>query len=199
MKTVVGKTTVLLDTTRTNVRTKENAFGNFAADSMRDYYGTDIAVLNGGSIRGNRIYAPGTEITRKTIQQELPFYNRVVPVYITGRHIIMMLEHGLSRIEELNGGFLHVSGMNVRYDSDAEKGKRVKSVKIGDRMLDVKKGYTLAAADFLLNGGDGFLMLKTAQPVQTRKEALYSWEVLRHYIEKKQIISPEIEGRLIDE
>ena len=199
MKTVVGKTAVLLDTTRTNVRTKENAFGNFAADSMRDYYGTDIAVLNGGSIRGNRIYDPGTEITRKTIQQELPFYNKVVPVYITGRQIIMMLEHGLSRIEEVNGGFLHVSGMNVRYDSDAEKGKRIKSVKIGDRMLDVKKGYTLAAIDFLLNGGDGFLMLKTALPVQTRKEALYSWEVLRHYIEKKQIISPEIEGRLIDE
>ncbi len=199
MSVVSGTTAVPLDTTREKVRTGENAFGNFIADSMRDYYNTDIAVINGGSIRGNRYYSAGTEFTRKIIQGELPFYNKVIPVYVSGRQILQMLEHGLSRIEEVKGGFLQVSGMKVKFNPDSEKGKRVISVTIGGKPLETKKAYTLSVVDYLINGGDGFDMLKSAEIIENMKEPLYSWEVLRLYIEKKETIKPAVEGRLIKE
>ncbi len=170
---VIGKTAVPINTTRENIRTKENAFGSYVADALRDYYGTDIAVFNGGSIRGNRMYSPGTDFTRKIIQRELPYYNRVVPVYVTGRQILQMLEQGLSRIEEVKGGFLHVSGMKVRYSSANKAGSRVKSVVIGNKKLDPKKGYTLAVIDYLHKGGDGFIMLKNAELIQQNKNIFF--------------------------
>ena len=196
MSAVSGTTSLPLNTKRDKVRTEENAFGNFVADSMRDYYNTDIAVINGGSIRGNRYYKPGTDFTRKIIQGELPFYNKVIPVYVSGRQILQMLEHGFSRIEEINGGFLQVSGMKVKYSPDSEKGNRVISVTIGGKPLEQKKAYTLSVLDYMKKGGDGFEMLKSAEVIENMKEPLNSWEVLRLYIEKKQIIKPVIEGRL---
>ena len=186
MGTVLGTSAVPIDTTREKVRTEENAFGNFIADALREYYGTDIAVFNGGSIRGNRMYSPGTEFTRKIIQRELPYYNKVVPVYVSGRQILQMREQGLSRIEDAKGGFLHVSGMKVKYSAENKAGSRVKSVIIGNSKLDVKRGYTLSVIDYLLKGGDGFTMLKNAEVVKHNKKHLFAWEVLRLYIEKNR-------------
>jgi 2',3'-cyclic-nucleotide 2'-phosphodiesterase (5'-nucleotidase family) len=37
---------------------------------------TDVAVTNGGGIRSNKIYLPGSTITRRDILAELPFGNR---------------------------------------------------------------------------------------------------------------------------
>ena len=58
----------------------------------------DVAVTNGGGIRGGKIYAPGTTITRRDILAELPFDNRVVTIDISGAELKQAIENGLSQL-----------------------------------------------------------------------------------------------------
>ena len=55
----IGATTVELDSRRAVVRTGEAAIGNLIADAMRAATGADIALTNGGGIRGDKVYAGG--------------------------------------------------------------------------------------------------------------------------------------------
>ena len=80
----VGTATVTLDTRRSIVRTAESNFGDLIADAMRAGVGADLALMNGGGIRGDRTYAPGTVLTRKDIIRELPFGNVVVLIELSG-------------------------------------------------------------------------------------------------------------------
>ena len=62
---VIGTTSVELDTRRSSVRTAETNFGNLVAEAMRRGVGAEVGLTNGGGIRGDRTYAPGTGLTRK--------------------------------------------------------------------------------------------------------------------------------------
>ena len=74
----IGETETELDTRRASVRSRETAFGNLLADAMRAATESDVALTNGGGIRGDTVYPPGTPITRKLVLTELPFGNRTV-------------------------------------------------------------------------------------------------------------------------
>ena len=63
----VGTTAVLLDSQRATVRVAESAFGNLIADAIRAHVGAEAALTNGGGIRGDRTYDPGTVLTRKDV------------------------------------------------------------------------------------------------------------------------------------
>ncbi len=57
---VIATTAVELDSRNPTVRTQEAAIGNLIADAMRAGTDADIAITNGGGIRGGRIYPPGS-------------------------------------------------------------------------------------------------------------------------------------------
>ena len=78
LKVAVGTTVVELDSRRATVRLKESSIGNLIADAIRDATKADVAITNGGGIRGDRTYAAGTTLTRKDILTELPFGNVTV-------------------------------------------------------------------------------------------------------------------------
>lgn len=150
-------------TRREDVRGGENAFANFIVDAMKDFAHVDIALLNGGSIRGDRQYLSNTPILRRDIATELPFRSRLKVVKISGRDFIKALEAGFSQVEDLKGGFPHVAGINITYDSTAAVGKRVKSVTINGAQIIDSSIYTLATTDYLASGGDGYLPLQSAR------------------------------------
>ena len=85
MDVPLGTTAVELDSRGATVRTREAAIGNLIADAMRASTKADVAIMNGGGIRGGKLYPPGTEITRRDVLAELPFDNRVVTVEIKRR------------------------------------------------------------------------------------------------------------------
>ena len=84
MDVPLGTTAVELDSRNATVRTREAAIGNLIADAMRASTQADVAIINGGGIRGGKVYPPGTTITRRDVLAELPFGNRVVTVEISG-------------------------------------------------------------------------------------------------------------------
>jgi hypothetical protein len=73
----------------------------------------DAVVINGGGIRGGKVYPPGTAITRRDILAELPFGNRVILVEIRGQDIWRAIENGLSQLPDPAGRFPQVSGLTI--------------------------------------------------------------------------------------
>ncbi|MCJ8322340.1 MAG: 5'-nucleotidase C-terminal domain-containing protein [Rhizobiales bacterium] len=193
---VIGTTEVELDTRRISVRTGENAFGNFIADSLRKAVNSDIAFTNGGGIRANKLYTPGVELTRRDILSELPFGNTNVKLELTGAIIIEVLEHSVRAVPEASGGFMHVSGMTFDVDSNAAVGSRVSNVMIGGNAIDLGKIYTASTNNFVAGGGDGYSMLRGANNLIDPMSAKFMASDVMDNVRAIGAISPSIEGRI---
>ena len=196
LNTELGVFESTVKTTRRSVRSEENEFGNLLADAMKLFVGSDIAIINGGVIRGNNIYPPGTTITRGLIATELPFRSRVVLIKVTGQDIIDALNNGVSRLGELKGRFPHVAG--IEYAVSPVGGTyKVHSVLFNGKAIELERTYTVATSDYIATGGDGYTMLSGSRPISigVRLTPLLS-EVLVNYIQEKQVIKIQTEGRI---
>jgi 2',3'-cyclic-nucleotide 2'-phosphodiesterase (5'-nucleotidase family) len=159
----VGVTKVDLDTRRASVRTEETNFGDLVADAMRNATGAEVALANGGGIRGDRLYPAGSELTRKDILTEMPFGNTVVVAEVTGADLLAALENGVSAVADKAGRFPQVSGLRFTYDESLPAGSRIVAVEVGGAPLEPQRSYRLATIDYLLTGGDGYAALKNAK------------------------------------
>ena len=193
----IGTTTVELDSRVAAVRTHEAAIGNLIADAMRASSHADAAVMNGGGIRGGRIYAPGTTITRRDILAELPFGNRVVTIDISGAELRRALENGLSLLPNPSGRFPQVSGLTIEADARRPAGSRIVSVKVGDAPLDEGRSYRVATNDFLLRGGDGYTAFRDGKLLLPADDSpLLSNDVI-DYIVKLGTVRTGVQGRIV--
>ncbi|MBZ8132740.1 bifunctional UDP-sugar hydrolase/5'-nucleotidase [Afifella sp. IM 167] len=192
----VGKTTTPLDSRRPAVRTAEAAIGNLIADAMRLAVKADVAVTNGGGIRGNRVYDAGTQLSRRDILTELPFGNRTVKLEISGAGILKALENGFSKVEEGAGRFPQVSGMVVEVDLQKPAGSRVVAVQISGEELDPQKTYTLATNDFMARGGDGYEAFAAAKPILNERDGKLMASDVMSFIRAAGEVAPKPEGRI---
>ncbi|PYR38538.1 MAG: bifunctional metallophosphatase/5'-nucleotidase, partial [Acidobacteria bacterium] len=99
---VVGRTEVALDAASHRLRTSESNVGNLVADAMRASTGSDVALLNAGGIRGDRVHPPGPVIRRDVIEF-LPFGNVVCVISVSGRILLDALNAGVSRLPAVAG------------------------------------------------------------------------------------------------
>ncbi|SMF53983.1 2',3'-cyclic-nucleotide 2'-phosphodiesterase/5'-or 3'-nucleotidase, 5'-nucleotidase family [Tistlia consotensis] len=192
----LGMTSTRLDSRRIEVRSRETAIGNLIADAMREMTGADIALINGGGIRGNKVYPPGSKLTARDILSELPFGNRTLLLEVSGAELRAALENGLSQVADAAGRFPQVSGMTVLADLSQPVGQRVQSIKVKGLPLDPKARYTLATNDFLARGGDGYDMLSGAKVVVSANDAGLMANQVIAYIRSIGYVAPQIEGRL---
>ena len=192
----IGTTTTELDSRRATIRGKEAAIGNLIADAIRMATGADVGLANGGGIRANKIYPPGTMLTRRDILSELPFGNKTIVMELTGRDIVAALENGLSQIEEGAGRFPHVSGLNVVYDPGKPAGERVVEVEYAGMALDLDATYTLATNNYVGSGGDGFdVFVDKKRLIDANAGTLMASQVIE-YIASQGSVAPMVEGRL---
>lgn len=191
----VASLAVELDTRTASVRSGETAFGNLVADAMREAWGADAAITNGGGIRANKQYPVGHKLTRRDILSELPFGNRNVVTEINGRALRAALENGFSQVEQRAGRFPQVSNLTVVYDPRQPAGSRVVSVLVGGQPLDEARVYKVATNDFMLRGGDGYAALAPIQPRDDLQGKLMANDVMSH-ARKLGTITARIEGRI---
>ncbi|HFI0420602.1 TPA: cell surface ecto-5'-nucleotidase Nt5e [Streptococcus suis] len=189
---VIANNPVKLDSDRNNVRVRETNLGNAVTDAIYAYgqtgfsNKTSLAVTNGGGLRAT--LAEGQPITKGDIIAVLPFGNIVSQITVTGQQIADMFAKSLSAtlqadketgapvldenglpLLEASGGFLHVSGAQVFYDTSLPADQRVLLIGILNHEtglyeeLDLAKTYYLATNDFLAAGGDGYTMLGGAR------------------------------------
>ncbi|WP_373504833.1 bifunctional UDP-sugar hydrolase/5'-nucleotidase [Aestuariivirga sp.] len=192
----VGTTTEPLDSRKASVRTAETAIGNLIADATREAVGADVAITNGGGIRGNKEYAAGVQLTRRDVLSELPFGNRTVKLEVTGETIWAALENGVSDVENSAGRFPQVSGLTFEADLTKPKGERVTAVMVGDKPIDKAATYTLSTNDYMYSGGDGYTVLKDAKPLFGVRDAKLMANDVMAYIAAKKTVSPKVEGRI---
>ena len=196
LNVVIGKTEGPLDSRRNIVRTQEAAIGNLIADAMIEAVGAEIAIFGGGGIRADKEYPAGGDITRRDILTELPFGNVTVMVEVTGQQVWDALENGFSKIEDGAGRFPQVGGMKVVADKSKPAGSRVVSVEVGGKPLDTKATYKLATNDYMLDGGDGYTMLKGGKvTVDARGGKLIANDVMV-MVKKMGTVKAKVEGRI---
>ena len=196
---VIGETAVELSTRGFLRGSAETAFGNLLADAMRLATGADIALTNGGGIRGDTVYQPGTKLTRKMVLTELPFGNKTVVLRLIGAQVQEALENGVSRAENPSGRFPQVSGLAFSFDTRRPPGERVTSVTVGDAPLEEGKTYTLATNNFLANGGDDYRVFRAGEAlVDSASGSLMAGQLIDHIV-AAGTVSPVIEGRITRE
>ncbi len=189
------------------VRSQETNTGDFAADAL--YYlfdnmglDVDVAIMNGGGVRNKAVTG---ELTYKVAKNIHTFGNVACLQTITGQQLLDALEWGArgAGTEEI-GGFLHVSGITYKIDSEwpasvqmddkgvwvgaPTGGYRVHDVKVFNKDtgayedLDLAASYNLAGYNYTLRDlGDGFNMFSGA--VNVLDYVMEDYMVLANYIQ----------------
>eukprot|EP00752_Nemacystus_decipiens_P019553 g17609.t1 len=196
LNVTIGTITAELDSRRASVRSGEATMGNLVADGMRAAVGADIAITNGGGIRADKVYEPGSEITRRDILTELPFGNVNIMIELTGAEVLAALENGFSRVEDGSGRFPQVSGMRIEADLTQEPGSRVTSVMIGGAALDEAATYTVATNDFMGRGGDGYSVFADAPRVVREEDAKLMANDVMVFVREMGEFAPALDGRI---
>jgi 5'-nucleotidase len=192
---VVGTTQVPLDGVAQRLRSGETNLGNLVADAIRADVQADLAIVNAGGIRGDRVRPPGP-LTRRDVLEIHPFSNSVCKVSMPGRIVLQALNSGVAKLPVAAGQFPQVSGLTMRIEANANVGDRVRDVLIQGQPLDLDKRYTVALPDFVLLGGDGYDMFG-AQEILVRPESGKRMALaLEEYISARRAVSPVVEGRI---
>jgi 2',3'-cyclic-nucleotide 2'-phosphodiesterase (5'-nucleotidase family) len=192
----IGVTSVPLDTRTVSVRTVETAIGNLFADAIKAATGADVAIVNGGGIRGNKQYAAGQKLTRRDVLVELPFGNVTVMVELGGADLKAALENGVSLYEARAGRFAQVAGMKYEFDPKLPVGQRVTKITVGDAPLDPAKTYKVAANEFILAGGDGYTSLGKGKMLIGLTDGKLMANEVMVYIRKLGTVTSTVEGRI---
>lgn len=192
---VVGRTEVPLEARRGRLRTEESNLGSFVADAMRARMRADVALINGGGIRGDRVVPPGP-LTRRDLAGLLPFGNVVMVLEVTGRALQAALEQGLALREREGGGFLQVAGLRMRFDPARPPGQRVVAVAVGGAPLDPERRYTAAVADYVVRGGDGITALREGRVLVDAGHGPLLADILLQAVAAQPSIVPRVDGRL---
>jgi 2',3'-cyclic-nucleotide 2'-phosphodiesterase (5'-nucleotidase family) len=192
---VVGNTTTDLDADSVRMRASETNMGNFFADAMRADAGADIAIVNSGGIRGDRIY-PAGPLSRRTLVAIHPFGGVVCKLEMSGRDIVTALEAGVSRLPASDGRFPQISGMTMTVRPAAPAGQRVSNVMVAGAPIDPAKMYTVAATDYQIEGGDGYGIFTTQKVLLNPETGPLIVNSLEKYVSARRTINPAKEGRI---
>ena len=193
----IGATAAELDSRRRVVRSRETGIANLIADAMRAATGADVALINGGGIRAGKVYPPGTILTRRDLQSELPFGDKTVVLEVSGADLRAAVEHGVSEVAKGAGRFAHVSGMAYRFDASKPAGRRVAGVTVGGAPLDPARTYRLATFGFLGRGGDGYAMLAGAPRIIDANAGTLAVAQVIEAIATAGEVAPRVEGRIV--
>ncbi|MGG0666894.1 5'-nucleotidase C-terminal domain-containing protein [Viridibacillus arvi] len=191
-----------------SVRNSETALGNIITDGMLAKARAQtqnpniiMALQNGGGIRSG---IDAGEITVGEVITVLPFGNTLATMTLTGAELKQAFEISFKESPKESGGFLHVSGAKVEFDSLKPVGERVVSIKYKDTnetYVDIKdqESYTVATNAFTAKGGDKYDVFKKAyEEGRVTDLGLSDWENLAEHLASLKKIKPTLEGRIVD-
>ncbi|MBF0550278.1 MAG: 5'-nucleotidase C-terminal domain-containing protein [Deltaproteobacteria bacterium] len=141
-----------LDGEEKSIRNNETNLGDLICDALKGSCQADAAVFNSGGIRKS-IKAGGVSIGH--IYETIPYLsNTAVILDMSGSQICDALNLSATKIK--TGGFLQVAGLKFTLIPN----KGVRDIQVNGRPLDPAKMYKVVTSSFLVEGGDGYLLLK---------------------------------------
>ncbi|CAI5718627.1 unnamed protein product [Hyaloperonospora brassicae] len=127
-KRVIGSVCEDLDLTQKVVRARDSTIGFLFADAGRQFYGNgsaDVAVMNGGGIRGDKI-VPAGNLSLGEVLSWSPFGNTLMTVQTNGASLKQFLTRemgtscGAGRAIQENGFYVHPSGFQYTFTCTGE-------------------------------------------------------------------------------
>lgn len=125
MQTIVGYTSIPLETRFSVIRTQESNWSNFYADICRVDMDADIAIINSGTIRSDMVYQEGY-INFNDLNKMLPMRDIILVVELNGKQIHEALESGVSKYPSFEGRFPMVSNIKFTFDAAKPPMQRIK-------------------------------------------------------------------------
>ncbi len=144
---VIAQLTTSLDGREATVRNRQGNLTDLLTTALATEGGTDVALMNGGSIRIDDELPVGP-VTEYDAIRILPFGGNVVSLSMGGSLLARVLDVGVTN--QGNGGFLHAHGAARQGNRWFIKGKP----------LNPSLRYTVTTTDFLMSGREtnlGFL------------------------------------------
>jgi 5'-nucleotidase len=158
----VARTAVALDARTEVIGREPSPLGAFLAEAMRERVGAEVALLNSGAIRGNRV-VPAGPLTARDVRELLPFDNVVVVAEVSGETLRAALERSVASLPRPAGHYLQTAGLEAQVDPGRPAGSRVGAVMVRGAPLEPGRRYRVAMIDYLARGGDGYTMLAPAR------------------------------------
>jgi 5'-nucleotidase len=152
----------------------ESPFANLLADSIRDWVGADVALVNSGQLLCD---LPKGTVTLEMIHQTCPHPINPVLVEISGRDLKNALEESLLaefQQKPIRGfgfrgeilGTLSVSGIEVRFDPRRKPYQKITSIRFGEKgEWKEEETYLVGMIDMFIFGA-GYLSLKNARLIK---------------------------------
>jgi 2',3'-cyclic-nucleotide 2'-phosphodiesterase (5'-nucleotidase family) len=126
-------------------RLQQTSLGGLLCTRARDALGADIALINGGGIRGARDYRE--RFTFADLKQEMPFDNEMVVVQLPGQVLADAIVQSRSRRAVLSGGFF-------QHDDGASCDPDDRLTMVAGRPWDPARVYQVALVRNFLAGLD---------------------------------------------
>ncbi|GFQ69772.1 hypothetical protein TNCT_419261 [Trichonephila clavata] len=196
MDEVLGEFSVDLDGRFSSIRTQETNLGNFICDIMLSATHSDVALLNSGTLRSDRIHPKGP-FTMRDLVTVLPMMDSLLVVNVSGEKLYKALENGVSQYPRLEGRFPQVSGISFAFDPDKPPGKRINPqyIKIGDEYLDFSQNYRLATKAYLCQGRDGYDCLKDCPTLMTEEECPELCTIVQNHFHAIKVLTGAVEHK----
>jgi 2',3'-cyclic-nucleotide 2'-phosphodiesterase (5'-nucleotidase family) len=196
LQRAVGETAVPLIGEELEIRSYETNLGNWVADQVRAVVeDADIAFINAGSLRMNQDI-PAGPITQRDLEELLPYNSELVRVELDNNQLDQILKRATEGWSG-KGHWLQISGFAFQHDPRKVEGHRVDAISLlqdGKMMKLPDRPLQAVTNKFLIEGGDGYDMLK---PLQWLSVAGSLKERLRQILRaSKEPIQPRVDGRI---
>jgi 2',3'-cyclic-nucleotide 2'-phosphodiesterase (5'-nucleotidase family) len=196
LQRAVGETAVPLIGEELEIRSYETNLGNWVADQVRAVVeDADIAFINAGSLRMNQDI-PAGPITQRDLEELLPYNSELVRVELDNNQLDQILKRATEGWSG-KGHWLQISGFAFQHDPRKGEGHRVDAISLlqdGKMMKLPDRPLQAVTYKFLIEGGDGYDMLK---PLQWLSVAGSLKERLRQILRaSKEPIQPRVDGRI---
>ena len=181
--------------------------GKMTADAMREWAGTDLAMINGGSLRG--VGWEKGPIKRSALWGTYPFANLLCKVNMSGTVLLDFMNHGVSALlpdgtrdkTSRLGLYPQMSGMRFTINPSLPE-RRVVSIDVLTptgvyEPLQKRKLYSIVLPEFIAGGGDGYGMLPTNQHDGSEGCGIdTALEVTETYLKAASIYTPSLGDRM---
>ncbi|MEI7473675.1 MAG: 5'-nucleotidase C-terminal domain-containing protein [bacterium] len=156
----------------------ENPLASFVADAIKHKAGADIAFFNNSKVRGKigseENAEPVQVITKREIEELLPFKNKIYKVELTADEIKQAIDHGASTLST-KPEYLQTSGLKYKLDSNNKVSQIFIEQPDGtDKNLSEYKPthkFSVAYDGYLFAGSIGYKMLNQEDRVMN----IFDW------------------------
>ena len=180
----------------------ETPMDNFITDAIMWKYKPDIALSNGFRFCPPLVPDPKTgeaDITMDFLWSMLPVDSEAKRGVITGKQLWDWMEKELQNAfakdpaKRFGGWVVRFNGMQVNFTIGNEMGKRVNSIKVKGKPVDLYKKYTFVACE--REGDPDTTICRVEGVAEPTRLGSTLHKIIQEYLVKASPIAPKLEGR----